>query len=98
MEQFLDAIQSGASSDDIANIPIPESYRACFVKRDEADMFEGLDSWDKDPRKSLHVDEVRSITPSCLSVSCRLTLSPQARSVFFPRVTRLMRFLSGNSI
>ena len=60
MDQFLDAIQSGASGDDIANIPIPESYRACFVKRDEADMFEGVDSWDKDPRKSLHVDEVRT--------------------------------------
>ena len=60
MDQFLDAIQSGASGDDIANIPIPESYRACFVKRDEADMFEVVDSWDKDPRKSLHVDEVRT--------------------------------------
>ena len=58
MQQFLEAIQSGASGDDIANLPIPESYRAAFVKREETAMFEGVDSWDKDPRKSLHVEEV----------------------------------------
>ncbi len=60
MEQILEAIQAGASGDEIANLPIPTSYRAAFVKRDEVDMFEGVDSWDKDPRKSLHVDEVRT--------------------------------------
>jgi crotonyl-CoA reductase len=58
MQQILDAIQSGASGEDIANLPIPESYRAAYVRRDEADMFEGVASEDKDPRKSLHVGEV----------------------------------------
>src|SRR3954454_12867465 len=58
MQEFLEAIQSGASGDDIANLPIPESYRAAFVKKDEAGVFEGMESADKDPRKSLHVDEV----------------------------------------
>ncbi len=58
MQEILEAIQSGASGDDIANLPIPESYRAAFVRRDETEMFEGVDSWDKDPRKSIHVDEV----------------------------------------
>jgi len=58
MQQFLEAIQSGASGDDIAALPIPESYRAAFVKRDEVDMFEGMDSSAKDPTKSIHVDEV----------------------------------------
>ncbi|MFN3255913.1 MAG: crotonyl-CoA carboxylase/reductase [Ilumatobacter sp.] len=58
MEQILEAIQSGASGDELANLPIPESYRAAFVKRDETAMFEGVDSWDKDPRKSLHIDQV----------------------------------------
>ena len=58
MQEILEAIQSGASGDDIANLALPESYRAAFVKRDETAMFEGVDSWDKDPRKSLHVDEV----------------------------------------
>ena len=42
----------------LAAIPLPDSYRAAFVRRDEVDMFEGLASADKDPRKSLHVDEV----------------------------------------
>jgi crotonyl-CoA reductase len=58
MQQILDAIQSGASGDEIAHLPLPESYRAAFVRKDEADMFEGLDSTDKDPRKALHVDQV----------------------------------------
>ena len=28
------------------------------MRREDADMFEGVESWDKDPRKSLHVDDV----------------------------------------
>src|SRR5438309_9064904 len=58
MQDILEAIRSGASEDDIAALSIPESYRGAFVLRDEQTMFEGLDSADKDPRKSLHVDEV----------------------------------------
>ncbi len=58
MKQILEAIQSGASGEDLANLPVPESYRAAIVKRDEVAMFEGVESWDKDPRKSLHVEEV----------------------------------------
>jgi crotonyl-CoA reductase len=58
MEQILAAIQVGASGDELANLPLPESYRAAFVRRDEVDMFEGVDSSEKDPTKSIHVDEV----------------------------------------
>jgi crotonyl-CoA reductase len=58
MQEILDAIQSGASGDDIGGLAIPESYRAAFVSRDETGMFEGVDSWDKDPRKSIHIDDV----------------------------------------
>ena len=58
MEQILEAIQAGASGDDIANLPIPESYRAAFVRREDTEMFEGVESRDKDPRKSVHVDQV----------------------------------------
>jgi crotonyl-CoA reductase len=58
MQAFLDAIQSGASGDDLGHIPLPESYRAALVRKDEAGMFEGIASPDKDPRKSLHVEEV----------------------------------------
>ncbi|HEY2430034.1 MAG TPA: crotonyl-CoA carboxylase/reductase [Acidimicrobiales bacterium] len=58
MRAFLEAIQSGASGEDIASIPIPESYRGALVRADEQEMFAGLDSAEKDPRKSLHVEEV----------------------------------------
>ena len=58
MEKILEAIQAGASGEEIAALPIPESYRAAFVKKDDVAMFEGVASEDKDPRKSIHVDEV----------------------------------------
>lgn len=58
MQHFLDAIQSGASSDDIAALPIPESYRAVHVLAAEQEMWAGTPSNEKDPRKSLHVGEV----------------------------------------
>ena len=58
MEKILEAIQAGASGDELANLPLPESYRAAFVRREDAGMFEGIASADKDPRKSLHIDEV----------------------------------------
>ena len=58
MRAFLDAIQNRASGDEIAAIPLPESYRAAVVRKDEVGMFEGMPSADKDPRKSLHIDEV----------------------------------------
>lgn len=59
MKHILDAITSEqASSDDFAHLEIPESYRAAVVRKDEVDMFEGIPSKQKDPRKSLHLDEV----------------------------------------
>jgi crotonyl-CoA reductase len=58
MQEILEAIQTGASGDDIANLPLPESTRAAHVLRSEADMWDGVESWDKDPRKSLHVGDL----------------------------------------
>ena len=58
MEKILEAIQAGASGEEIAALPIPESYRAAFVKKDDIAMFEGMASEDKDPRQSIHIDEV----------------------------------------
>src|SRR5215207_3633137 len=58
MEQILAAIEAGASGEEIGSLPVPESYRAAFVRRDDVDMFEGVASSDKDPTKSIHVDEV----------------------------------------
>src|SRR4030095_4674195 len=58
MQDILEAIEGGASGEDIAALPIPESYRAAHVLRAEQDMWEGVESSDKDPRKSLHVGDV----------------------------------------
>jgi crotonyl-CoA reductase len=58
MQEILEAIQAGVSGDELADLGIPDSYRAAFVLREEQEMFEGLASDDKDPRKSLHVDDV----------------------------------------
>src|SRR5262245_10922297 len=58
MKQILAAIRAGAGGEELAALPIPESYRAAYVRRDDADMFEGLEAADKDPTKSLHVGDV----------------------------------------
>ena len=58
MQIVLDAIHGGASGAEIAAIPLPESYRAVVVRREDQAMFEGMTSGDKDPRKSLHVQDV----------------------------------------
>ena len=55
---ILSAILADAPGEEIAALPVPEYYRAAFVRRDEIDMFEGMESEDKDPRKSLHVGDV----------------------------------------
>jgi crotonyl-CoA reductase len=52
-----DAILGGASADDIAGLPIPSAVRGALVKADEQEMFEGIESDEKDPRKSTHVEE-----------------------------------------
>ena len=59
MQQILDAILAGdAAPEEFANLDVPESYRAATVHKDEVDMFEGMEARDKDPRKSLHVEDV----------------------------------------
>src|SRR5438270_419180 len=58
MEEIRNAILEGASGGDIAALELPESYRAAVVLKDEVGMFEGIDSQEKDPRKSLHIQDV----------------------------------------
>src|SRR6187397_1592846 len=58
MEQIRDAILQGAPGSELAALPVPDHYRAAFVRREDAGMFEGIESADKDPRKSLHVADV----------------------------------------
>lgn len=59
MQAIRDAILSGDRSEETyAAIGIPDSYRAVTVHKDEVGLFEGMASKEKDPRKSLHIDEV----------------------------------------
>jgi crotonyl-CoA reductase len=59
VKQILDAILAGdTSAEDYAALELPESYRAVTVHKDETEIFDGLESRDKDPRKSLHVEDV----------------------------------------
>ncbi|MFE5332315.1 crotonyl-CoA carboxylase/reductase [Embleya sp. NPDC056575] len=59
MKEILDAILAGDTPKEAyAALPLPDSYRAVTVHKDEETMFEGVESRDKDPRQSLHVDDV----------------------------------------
>jgi crotonyl-CoA reductase len=54
-------IRAAILADDLAavgSLPVPTQYRGLVVRADEVGMFEGLSTKDKDPRKSLHVQDV----------------------------------------
>jgi crotonyl-CoA reductase len=57
MQEILGAILA-EQFDAVAGLPIPKHYRAVTVRADETEMFDGLPSREKDPRKSLHVEDV----------------------------------------
>ena len=57
----MDDIRNAILNDDLAamaGLPVPASYEGVVVRADEQDMFEGLTTREKDPRKSLDVQEV----------------------------------------
>ena len=63
MQDILDVIMEAEGTDSpdlsaVAAIPVPDSYQAVVVRAEEAAMFDGMVSRDKDPRKSLHVQDV----------------------------------------
>jgi crotonyl-CoA reductase len=58
MRDILETIQAGAPGEQLGALPIPDSYRAAVVHKSETGMFEGMESADKDPRRSLHVEDV----------------------------------------
>src|SRR6478609_10986156 len=57
----MDEIRTAILNQDlaaVAELPVPDSYEGVVVRADEVEMFEGMATRDKDPRKSLHVQEV----------------------------------------
>jgi crotonyl-CoA reductase len=57
VRKILDAILND-DLDEVGSLPVPSTYRGVTVHVDETSMFDGMDSKEKDPRRSLHVDEV----------------------------------------
>ncbi len=61
MSGHIDAIRTailqGAPGAELAALPLPEAVRGALVRAGEQEMFAGVESVDKDPRQSLHIDE-----------------------------------------
>ena len=68
MSDILSAALAGATPDELAGLDMPDAYRAAVVKRDEVDMFEGM-------------DVLGTRTPDAPSTSrrCRCPSSPRTR-------------------
>ena len=58
MDKILEAILNGASGEQIAALPLPTTYRAAHILKSEQDVWKGVASEDKDPRKTIHVGDV----------------------------------------
>jgi crotonyl-CoA reductase len=62
MRQILDAILAGETAA-VGGLPVPGSYRGVVVRADEVDRFAGIEPSDRDPRASLHLQEVPTPQP-----------------------------------
>jgi crotonyl-CoA reductase len=62
MSTEIDAIRTAvvgdAPADELSALPLPSAFRAAVVRADEQEMFAGLPSEAKDPRKSTHIEDV----------------------------------------
>ncbi|PRX49435.1 crotonyl-CoA carboxylase/reductase [Prauserella shujinwangii] len=61
MASALSEIQQAILTDNleaVGSLPVPEAYRGMTVRAEDVEMFAGLPSTEKDPRKSLRLDEV----------------------------------------
>ena len=56
--EIRDALLNGAPAEQISKLDLPETISAAVVRKDEQDMFEGMSHDAKDPRKSVHVEDV----------------------------------------
>jgi crotonyl-CoA reductase len=58
MDAIRAAVLEGAPGDEVGALALPATFRGAVVRADEQDMFEGVASEEKDPRKSTHIDDV----------------------------------------
>ncbi|MCL4293148.1 MAG: crotonyl-CoA carboxylase/reductase [Acidimicrobiia bacterium] len=57
IDAIRQAVLDGVRGEDLAALPVPEAARGALVRASEQEMFDGLPSEEKDPRKSVHVEE-----------------------------------------
>ncbi|PXY20742.1 crotonyl-CoA carboxylase/reductase [Prauserella muralis] len=57
LSDIQQAIMAG-ETEAVGTLPVPESYRGVTVHAEDVEMFDGMPSRDKDPRKALHLDDV----------------------------------------
>jgi crotonyl-CoA reductase len=62
VQEILDAILAD-QHEALGGLDVPEHYRGVTVHADETEMFAGIPTREKDPRKSLHLDEVPTPEP-----------------------------------
>lgn len=59
MQHIVDAILAGKTDQETyENLEVPDRFTAVTIHKDEVNMFDNMPSREKDPRKSLHVEEV----------------------------------------
>ncbi|MGP3691664.1 crotonyl-CoA carboxylase/reductase [Streptomyces sp. IBSNAI002] len=64
MDEIISALLSeDAAPGDFQQLRLPESYRGNVVRKEDIGMFEGMATADKDPRKSLHLQDVPTPEP-----------------------------------
>lgn len=64
MDEIISALLSeDATPGDFRHLRLPESYRGNVVRKEDTGMFDGMATADKDPRKSLHLQDVPTPEP-----------------------------------
>jgi crotonyl-CoA reductase len=58
MKNILNAVMNQASQQEFEALTLPDTYRGITVHKADEAMFEGLSTRDKDPRRSLRLDDV----------------------------------------
>src|SRR6266702_3185971 len=56
MSPLTEAVLAGAEGEELAATPLPDTFRAAFLRREDQEIFRGVQ--DKDVRRTLHIGEV----------------------------------------
>jgi len=56
MSPLTEAVLAGAEGEELAATPLPDTFRAAFLRREDQEIFRGVK--DKDVRRTLHIGEV----------------------------------------